>query len=64
MVVVWYLAVGGLRASAELWGDGSASDAVEVGRLLHLPAAVCKAGFVLSAGVAVAVVAGLLLGGW
>jgi len=64
MVVVWYLAIGGLRASAELWGDGSASDAVEVGRLLHLPAAICKVGFVVSTGAATALVGALLLRSW
>lgn len=62
-VVVWYLALGGLRSSVELLGDAAVSDAVELGRLLHLPAAVCKVGFVLSAGAAAATVAVLLLGG-
>lgn len=63
-VVVWYLALGGLRASVELFGDAAASDAVELARLLHLPTGVCRAGFVLSAGAAAVVVAGILLRGW
>ncbi|MDP9073490.1 MAG: M50 family metallopeptidase [Actinomycetota bacterium] len=64
MVGVWYLAIGGLRASLELRGHAQASDAREVGRLLHLPVALCKAGFVLSAAAAAVVVAGFLLAGW
>jgi hypothetical protein len=48
-VAVWYLALGGLRASLEVPRSPAASDAADVGRLLRLPGAVCKAAFVVAA---------------
>jgi hypothetical protein len=59
-VAVWYLAIGGVRAAFEEFGDRSTTDADEVGRRLHLPALVCKAGFVMVASAALAGCAALL----
>lgn len=47
-VAVWYLALGGLRAALEVPRAPAASDAADVGRLLHLPGGVCKAVFVVA----------------
>ena len=60
--LVWYLAIGGLRSVAEANRDRRPGDAVELGRLLHVPAAVAKVGFTVAAAVCVAVSGGLLLG--
>jgi hypothetical protein len=55
-IAVWYLVLGGVRAAWELPRSPARSDAVDVGRLLHLPSGLCKAGFVI-AGLAAAVAA-------
>lgn len=52
-ITVWFLVLGGLRASTEVPHSPAASDAADIGRLLHLPSGLCKAGFVLAASVAV-----------
>jgi len=63
-VSVWYLVLGGLRAAAESPGAPAQSDASDIGRLVHLPGGVCKAGFVLVGGLAVVAVAGVLSATW
>jgi hypothetical protein len=55
-IAVWYLVLGGLRAAWEVPAAPAPSDAADVGKLLHLPSGLCKAGFLVVAG-AVAVVA-------
>ncbi len=55
-VAVWYLVLGGVRAAWELPRAPAKSDAADVGRLLHLPGGLCKAGFVI-VGLAAAVAA-------
>jgi hypothetical protein len=67
---VWFLVVGGLRAAAEMprgpvaglkgRPGPSPSDAVDVGRLLHLPAGLCKVGFIVVGAAAVAASAKVL----
>jgi hypothetical protein len=57
---VWYLVLGGLRAAWEVPRAPAPSDAADVGRLLHLPSGVCKAGFVIVGGAAVVVAAKVL----
>jgi hypothetical protein len=60
--VAWYLVLGGLRAAAELFADRGQSDAVDLSRLTHVPAVVCKVAFAALAAVAVAGGAALLFG--
>jgi hypothetical protein len=50
----WYLAIGGLRAAVEQFRANGHGDGFELGRLLHLPAALCRAAFVLMAGASLA----------
>jgi hypothetical protein len=57
----WYLAVGGLRAAVEQFPVKGRGDGFDLGRLLHLPAVLFRAGFVLFAGGALAGCASLLL---
>lgn len=52
-VAVWYLVLGGVRAATEVPRAPAASDAADMGKLLHLPNALCKAGFVIVGGAAV-----------
>jgi hypothetical protein len=59
-VAAWYLAIGGLRAAVEQFGARMSTDGEEVGRLLHLPPVVCRAGFVVVAAAALAGCASLL----
>jgi Peptidase M50B-like len=58
-VMAWYLALGGLRAAAELLGERGPSDAADLARLVRLPAGVCKVVFVAVASGAVVGCAGL-----
>ena len=48
-VAVWFLALGGLRASFEVPRAPATSDAADAGKVLHLPSGVVKAGFVVAA---------------
>jgi hypothetical protein len=50
----WYLAIGGLRSAVEQFRAKGHGDGFELGRLLHLPAALCRSGFVLMAGASLA----------
>jgi len=59
-VAVWYLVLGGLRAALEVPRSPAPSDAADLGRLLHLPIWLCKAGFVLMGTAAVVASAGVL----
>ncbi len=59
-VAVWYLVLGGLRAATEVPRSPAPSDAADVGRLLHLPSGLCKAGFVIAGTAAVVACAGVL----
>jgi hypothetical protein len=63
-VAVWFLVLGGLRAAMELPRAPAPSDAVDIGRLTHLPSGLFKAGFVLAGGAAIVVVAGFLSATW
>lgn len=63
-VAVWLLVLGGLRAAMELPRAPAPSDAADMGRLVHLPSGLFKAGFVLAGGAAVVAVAGLLSATW
>ncbi len=63
-VAVWFLVLGGLRAALELPRAPAPSDAVDIGRLVHLPSGLFKAGFVLAGGAAAVVAAGLLSATW
>jgi hypothetical protein len=55
-IAVWFLVLGGVRAAWEVPRAPVKSDALDIGRLLHLPGGICKAGFVV-VGAAAAVVA-------
>jgi len=59
-VAVWFLVLGGLRAATEVPKAPASSDAADLAKLLHLPNGVCKVGFVVLAGAAVAAVAKVL----
>lgn len=59
----WYLLLGGLRASTELFGPGRVGDAEDVASLVHLPVGVCKAGFWLATA-AVTTAGGAMLFGY
>jgi hypothetical protein len=59
-IAVWYLAIGGVRASAEQFRARVSPDAEVTGKLLHLPVVVCQAGFVTASSAAVAGCAFLL----
>jgi len=63
-VAVWFLVLGGVRAAVELPRAPAPSDATDIGRLVHLPSSVCKAGFVLAGGIAVVGVARVLAPTW
>jgi hypothetical protein len=60
-VATWYLAIGGLRAAFEQFESRGHGDGFELARLLHLPAGLCRAGFVLVAAVSLAACGWLLL---
>jgi hypothetical protein len=53
-LTTWYLAIGGLRAAVEQLGARGHGDGFELGRLLHLPAVLCRTGFVVMAGASLA----------
>jgi hypothetical protein len=59
--VAWYLVLGGLRAAYELFEDLGPSDALDLGRLVHLPPALFKTFFVLVSVAAAAMSVRLLL---
>jgi Peptidase M50B-like len=59
----WYLAIGGLRAAVEQFPVKGRGDGFELGRLLHVPAVLCRAGFVLIAAAALVGCTSLLLRG-
>jgi hypothetical protein len=59
--VTWYLAIGGLRAAVEQFPVKGRGDGFDLGRLLHVPAVLCRAGFVLAAAAALLGCALLLL---
>jgi Peptidase M50B-like len=63
--VAWYLVLGGLRATLELFGDRNSSDATDLARIArpHLPAVVFKTAFAAVAAGSVAGSALLLLAG-
>jgi hypothetical protein len=53
-IAVWYLAIGGVRAAAEQFRARVSPDAEMIGKLLHLPVTVCKAGFMAASSAAAA----------
>jgi hypothetical protein len=57
---VWYLVLGGLRGAWEVPPAPAPSDAVDIGRLLHLPGGLCKAAFLVVGGASVAATATVL----
>lgn len=57
----WYLAIGGLRSAVEQFRAKGVGDGFELGRLLHLPAGLCRTGFVLMAAASLAACTLLLL---
>jgi Peptidase M50B-like len=59
-VAVWFLVLGGLRAASEVPRAPGASDAADLGKLLHLPSGLCKVGFVVVSATAVVAVATVL----
>ena len=61
---VWFLVLGGVRAAFELPRAPAASDATDIGRLVHLPSGVCKAGFILAGAAAVVGVSRVLSVSW
>jgi hypothetical protein len=63
-IAVWYLVLGGLRAAVEVPRAPEPSDAADIGRLLHLPSGLCRAGFILAGAGAVVAVAGVLSATW
>jgi hypothetical protein len=60
-VATWYLAIGGLRAAVEQFEQRGHGDALELGRLFHLPAGLCRMGFVLLAAASLGACGWLLL---